>query len=126
MRQNPASWTVVQNSFVNDKEFNAMAARSGGCYLMDVGLTIADIATMSILYNTMGVQPDDAPPSDRMPMDVPYQITVPARETITLRGSSPAPLPERGPTTRARSTSVRNWPRRATAQAMWAVKTSRG
>ena len=87
---------LFRNSYVNDKEFNAIAARSGGCYLMDVGMTIADLATMSLLYNTMGVQPDDAPPSDRMPLDVPYQINVPAREATTLKVPRLQPLPGPG------------------------------
>ena len=56
---------LFRNSFVNDAVFNTMAARYDTCGLMDAGMTVAAIASLSLLYNTLGVQPDDAPASDR-------------------------------------------------------------
>ena len=51
---------LFRNSFVNDAVFNTMAARYDTCNVMDAGMTVANIASLSLLYNTLGVQPDDA------------------------------------------------------------------
>jgi 4-carboxymuconolactone decarboxylase len=87
---------LYRNSFVNDSVFNMMAARYNTCNLMDAGMTVAAIASQALLYNTLGVQPDDAPPGDRMPVDIAYKVDVPARETITLKAPRVAPMPGTG------------------------------
>lgn len=87
---------LFRNSFVNDSVFNAMAARYDTCHLMDAGMTVSDVAAISILYNNLGVQPDDAPPSDRLPRDIAYVVDVPGRETITLKIPRVMPLPGPG------------------------------
>jgi 4-carboxymuconolactone decarboxylase len=87
---------LFRNSFVNDSVFNMMATRYNPCNLMDAGMTVADIASLALLYNTLGVQPDDAPPADRMPMDIAYRVDVPARETVTLKAPRVAPMPGKG------------------------------
>src|SRR4029450_4633400 len=73
-----------------------MAARYDTCNAMDTGMTVADIASLALLYNTLGVQPDDVPPADRMPMDIAYRVDVPAREAITLKAPRAVPLPGPG------------------------------
>jgi 4-carboxymuconolactone decarboxylase len=87
---------LFRNSFVNDAVFDTMATRYHTCNLMDAGLTVADIASLALLYNTLGVQPDDAPAADRMPVDIAYQVDVPAREAITLKTPRVAPMPGKG------------------------------
>jgi 4-carboxymuconolactone decarboxylase len=87
---------LFRNSFVNDVVFNALAARYDACHLMDAGMTVADTAAMALLYNALGVQPDDRPAADGMPGDVPYRVNVPAREAVTLRTPRVAPLPGAG------------------------------
>jgi alkylhydroperoxidase family enzyme len=87
---------LFRNSFVNDVIYQAIAARYDACHLMDAGMTVADVAAISFLYSNFGVQPDDAPPADRMPRDVAYVVDVPARETTTLRTPRVAPLPGTG------------------------------
>ena len=87
---------LFRNSFVNDSVFNIMATRYNACNLMDAGMTVADIASLALLYNTLGVQPDDAPAADRMPRDIAYRVDVPARETITLKAPRVAPMPGKG------------------------------
>ncbi len=87
---------LFRNSFVNDAVFNTMAARYNTCNVMDAGMTVASISSLSLLYNTLGVQPDDAPAGDRMPVDIPYRVDVPARETITLKAPRAVPLPGPG------------------------------
>jgi 4-carboxymuconolactone decarboxylase len=87
---------LFRNSFVNDSVFKALAARYDTCPLMDTGMTVSDVAAISILYNNLGVQPDDAPPADRMPRDIAYVVDVPAREAITLKAPRAVPLPGPG------------------------------
>ena len=87
---------LFRNSFVNDSVFKMMATRYNTCNLMDAGLTVADIASLALLYNTLGVQPDEAPAADRMPTDIAYRVEVPARETITLKTPRVAPTPGKG------------------------------
>jgi 4-carboxymuconolactone decarboxylase len=87
---------LFRNSFVNDPVFNMMATRYNTCNLMDAGLTVADIASLALLYNTLGVQADEAPAADRMPTDIAYRVEVPARETITLKTPRVAPMPGKG------------------------------
>jgi alkylhydroperoxidase family enzyme len=87
---------LFRNSFVNDDVFNTMAARYDTCNLMDAGLTVADVASLALLYNTLGVQPDDVPAADRMPVDVPYKVDVPPREAVTLKAPRVAPMPGTG------------------------------
>ena len=87
---------LFRNSFVNDAVYNQMAARYNTCNVMDAGMTVASTSSLSLLYNTLGVQPDDAPAGDRMPMDIPYRVDVPARETITLKAPRAVPLPGPG------------------------------
>jgi alkylhydroperoxidase family enzyme len=87
---------LFRNSFVNDSVYKAMAARYDTCNVMDAGMTVADVASLALLYNTLGVQPDDVAAADRMPMDVAYRVDVPARETITLKAPRAVPLPGPG------------------------------
>jgi alkylhydroperoxidase family enzyme len=87
---------LFRNSFVNDAVFNTMATRYDTCNLMDAGLTVADIASIALLYNTLGVQPDDAPAADRMPVDIEYRVDVPVREAITLKTPRVVPMPGKG------------------------------
>ena len=87
---------LFRNSFVNDSVYKLMAARYNTCNVIDAGMTVADVASLALLYNTLGVQPDDVPATDRMPMDIPYRVDVPARETITLKQPRAVPLPGPG------------------------------
>jgi alkylhydroperoxidase family enzyme len=48
-------------------------------HLMDAVMTIADFTALSIMYNAMGVQPDQWN-VERLPTDVPYRVVVPERE----------------------------------------------
>jgi alkylhydroperoxidase family enzyme len=73
-----------------------MAARYDACHLMDAGMTVSDVAALSLLYNNLGVQPDDVPPRDRMPRDIAYVVEVPSRETLTLTTPRVPPLPGPG------------------------------
>ena len=87
---------LFRNSFVNDAVFKTMAARYDTCNVMDAGMTVADVASIALLYNTLGVQPDEVPAADRMPMDIPYKVDVPQRETVTLKAPRAVPMPGKG------------------------------
>jgi alkylhydroperoxidase family enzyme len=87
---------LFRNSFVNDAVFKTMAARYDTCNVMDAGMTVADFASLALVYNTLGVQPDEAPAADRMPLDIPYKVDVPVREAITLKATRAVPMPGTG------------------------------
>ena len=87
---------LFRNSFVNDAVFKLMAARYDTCNVMDAGMTVAEVASLALVYNTLGVQPDDAVAADRMPMDIPYKVDVPQREITTLKAPRAVPLPGTG------------------------------
>ena len=48
-------------------------------HMLDAVMTVAAFTTASLMYNSLGVQPDDGA-SDRIPTDIPYRVVVPARE----------------------------------------------
>jgi alkylhydroperoxidase family enzyme len=87
---------LFRNSFVNDDVFKVMASRYDTCNVMDAAMTVANIASLALLYNTLGVQPDETPPGDRMPMAIAYRVDVPAREAITLEVPRVEPMPGTG------------------------------
>jgi alkylhydroperoxidase family enzyme len=87
---------LFRNSFVNDAVFKTLATRYDTCGLMDAAMTVADTAAMSLLYNAFGVQPDEAPPGDRMPTALSYRVSVPDREAVTLSAARLTPLPGPG------------------------------
>ena len=47
--------------------------------MVDAIMTVNEFTLLSMLFNSMGVQPDDGATA-RFPADVPYRIAVPARE----------------------------------------------
>lgn len=87
---------LFRNSFVNDNVFNTMAARYDTCNSMDAGMTVANVASLSLLYNTLGIQPDQAPAADQLPTDIPYRVDVPPRETVTLKAPRAVLMPGKG------------------------------
>lgn len=70
---------LYRNSAINDATWKALAARYDVYHLLDAVMTVADVTTLSIIYNAMGVRPDPGIP-DRLPPDIPYQVVVPERE----------------------------------------------
>jgi 4-carboxymuconolactone decarboxylase len=70
---------LFRNSSVNDAIWNALSGTYDMYHLLDAVMTVADVATTSLLYNSLGVQPD-AWSTERIPTDIPYRVVVPARE----------------------------------------------
>ena len=70
---------LYRNSAVSDTTWKALSARYDMYHLMDAVMTVADFTTLSIMYNSMGVRPDEGVP-DRLPTDIPYRVVVPERE----------------------------------------------
>jgi 4-carboxymuconolactone decarboxylase len=70
---------LVRNSSINEATWKALAADYDLYHLMDAVMTVADFVTLSLMYNTMGVQPDEGN-AERLPSDVPYRVVVPERE----------------------------------------------
>jgi len=70
---------LYRNSSVSDATWKQLAARYDVDHLMDAVMTVADFTTLSLMYNAMGVMPDEGV-VDRLPTDIPYRIQVPERE----------------------------------------------
>ena len=70
---------LYRNSAVTDATWTALAATYDMYHLMDAVMTVTDFTTLSIMYNSMGVRPDEGV-VDRLPTDIPYRVVVPDRE----------------------------------------------
>jgi 4-carboxymuconolactone decarboxylase len=70
---------LFRNSSVTNATWQALSARYDMFNLMDAVETVNHFITLSMIYNTFGVQPD-AELKDRLPRDVPYRLDVVARE----------------------------------------------
>lgn len=70
---------LFRNSSVNDTTWKALAASYDMYHLMDAVMTVTDFTTVSLMYNSLGVQPDEGR-ADRIPADIPYRVVVPERE----------------------------------------------
>ncbi len=81
---------LFRNSSVTDATWKALMGRYDMFHLLDAVMTVTDFTTAGLLYNTFGVQPDAAF-TDRIPLDVPYRVSVPAREPA-LRVARVQPL----------------------------------
>jgi len=70
---------LFRNSSINDATWNALSATYDLYHLLDAVMTVTDFTTTSLLYNSLGVQPDEWL-TDRIPTDIPYRVVVPPRE----------------------------------------------
>jgi 4-carboxymuconolactone decarboxylase len=70
---------LYRNSAVGDTTWQALSARYDMYHLMDAVMTVADFTTLSIMYNSMGVRPDEGT-VDRLPADIPYRVVAAERE----------------------------------------------
>ena len=70
---------LFRNSSVRDATWSALEARYDLYHMVDAIMTVNEFTLLSMLFNSMGVQPDsDA--TARFPADVPYRVAVPERE----------------------------------------------
>jgi alkylhydroperoxidase family enzyme len=70
---------LYRNSSIADSTWDALKARYDLYHLMDAVMTVTDFTMLSIMYNAMGVQPDEGV-VERLPTDIPYRVAVPERE----------------------------------------------
>jgi alkylhydroperoxidase family enzyme len=70
---------LFRNSFVNEAEYKALTAEYDLQHAMDAVMTVADFLSLGTIYNALGVEPE-AGAAAHIPADVPYRVTVPARE----------------------------------------------
>jgi 4-carboxymuconolactone decarboxylase len=70
---------LYRNSSVTDATWKALSAGYDLFHAMDAVETVNHYTFLSLLANSLGVQPDPAT-RDRLPKDVPYRVTVPPRE----------------------------------------------
>jgi alkylhydroperoxidase family enzyme len=85
---------VFRNSSVTDATWKALTATYDLHHAMDALETANHVIVLSMLYNSLGVQPDEGT-SDRLPTDVAYRVVVPPREP-PLAVARVQPLPGDG------------------------------
>ena len=73
---------MFRNSSITDRTWNALAERYDTHNLIDAVMTIGDTTAAAILFNSLGIQPDDGVPAEaRIPTnDVGYRVVVPDPE----------------------------------------------
>lgn len=72
------------NSSITDATWDAVASRFDLYNLVDAVMTVAEFTTLSILVNSLGIQPQ-RPGGVPFPTDVPYRVEVPDREPPLTR-----------------------------------------
>ena len=83
---------LYRDSFVSDEVWTALTRRYDAQQLMDVIFTAAEYIQLSLLVNSLGVQPDERFP-DRLPVDVP-RADLTARSTpVQLETPRLDPIP---------------------------------
>ena len=75
---------LFRNSSVTDATWAAVAGEYDVLNLVDAVMTVAEFTTLSMLFNTLGVQPDAGSP-ERLPAGVPYRLATPDREPALTR-----------------------------------------
>jgi alkylhydroperoxidase family enzyme len=70
---------LFRNSSVTDATWRTLSASYDMFQMMDAVETVGEFVLLAMVYNSLGVQPDESTP-DRLPKDVPYRVVVPARE----------------------------------------------
>jgi alkylhydroperoxidase family enzyme len=78
-----------RNASTTNATWKALSERYDMFNVVDAIETVNHFTTLSIFYNSLGIQPD-AEAKDRLPADVPYRVAVPAREpALTVARISP-------------------------------------
>jgi alkylhydroperoxidase family enzyme len=85
---------LFRNASVTDATWRALAATYDEFHLMDAVETVNHFVMLSLIYNSLGVQPDEGA-KDLLPTNVPYWLNVPEREPA-LRAARFEPLEGRG------------------------------
>lgn len=85
---------LYRNSSTSDRTWTTLAVGYNLTQMMEAVANVTQSTLLSMLLNSMGVQPDDWT-TDRLPQDVPYRVAVPEREA-PLSNPRIAPLEGRG------------------------------
>lgn len=85
---------LFRNSAMAAATWHALAAEYDEPHLIDAVETVGHFMMMALIYNSLGVQPDEGM-SERLPADVPYRVVVPPREP-PLTVARFAPIEGRG------------------------------
>jgi alkylhydroperoxidase family enzyme len=85
---------LYRSSAVTDATWKSLASTYDLFRMMDAVETANHFVVLSMLFNSLGVQPDEES-SDRLPEDVTYRVTVPTREP-PLSVARVEPLPGDG------------------------------
>ena len=75
---------LFRNSSVTDATWTTLSEQFDLYNMMDAVMTVAEFTTLSMLFNSLGVQPDSGA-THRLPSDVRYSVVVPEREPPLTR-----------------------------------------
>lgn len=82
---------LFTNSAVSNDVWTVVSAGHDTLGVMDAVMTVADFISLSLLYNSLGLQPE-ASLADRLPDDVPYRVVVsPRGSDLTAPRVEPVP-----------------------------------
>ena len=95
---------LFRNSSVTDSTWTTLSKKFDLYNMMDAVMTVAEFTTLSMLFNSLGVQPDFGD-TYRLPSDVRYRVVVPEREPPLTR---PRIEPEEGTNLRVVRTIARH------------------
>jgi alkylhydroperoxidase family enzyme len=70
---------LFRNTSVSSRTWSAVTERYGTPRAMDAVVTVTHMTEAGILFNTLGVQPDETTTA-RLPSDIPYALAPPAKE----------------------------------------------
>ncbi len=68
-----------RNASITDRTWASLSRQYDLHNLVDAVVTVAEATSQSILFNSLGIQPDDGAAA-RIPTDVPYRLEVPNRD----------------------------------------------
>ena len=95
---------LYRDSSVTDATWAVLTGEYDVLNMMDAVVSVAEATTFSMLYNTLGVQPDAGAP-ERLPADARYRLVTPPREPALAR---PRIAPVDGPGLRVSRTIRRH------------------
>ena len=70
---------LYRNSSVTDRTWTTLGIRYNLLQMVEAVMNVNEFTLLSMMFNAMGVQPDVAS-TDRLPSDVPYQVSAPDPE----------------------------------------------
>ena len=100
---------LLRNASVSDQTWDTLSDRYDLYNMIDAVVTVSETTSYAILFNSLGIQPDDTTTARIPTNDIAYRVVVPDREPpLTTPRIEPVEGQGLGP-----SAGIRTWQRRA-------------